>query len=168
MISVFDALAILKKEGINPPQFIIMGSGPRKKEFECYAKEKKVLVWFTGMLPYAQMCGLLNACDITINPIASNSAGSIINKHADYAAAGKPVINTQESKEYRELVENYQMGFNCRNGNPRDIADKLIVLLNDKKLRMQMGQNARRCANERFDRKDSYLRLTNMIERLCE
>jgi len=51
------------------------------------------------------MVGLLCACQIAINPIKSKSAGSIINKVGDYAAAGLPVINSQENEEYRRLIK---------------------------------------------------------------
>lgn len=161
---VFDALALLKTRGKTPPEFIVMGDGSRRAEFETYAREKGVDARFTGMLPYAKMCGLLSACDITVNPIVGASAASIINKHGDYAASGLPVLNTQESPEYRDLVEEYRMGFNCENGSAEDLADKLLRLLEDPALRAEMGRNARRCAEERFDRKNSYLALARMAE----
>ena len=72
---------------------------------------------FLGRLKYNEMCGILKKCDITVNPISHGAAQSIINKHADYATSGLPVINTQENQEYRDLVDKYQMGFNCRNND---------------------------------------------------
>ena len=72
-----------------------MGDGPLKEEFENYAEEKKVDCQFTGRLEYEKMVGLLCSCDIAVNPIKKGSAGSIINKVGDYAAAGLPVINTK-------------------------------------------------------------------------
>ena len=98
------------------------------------------------------MCGAISACDMVVNPIVGKSVASIINKHADYAASGLPVINTQESPEYRNLVEDYNMGFNCKNGNTVEMAEKIKTLIEDKSLRHEMGRNARRCAVERFDR----------------
>ena len=162
---VLDALAVLNDAGIC---FIVMGDGPKQSEFELYAKDKGVKCIFTGRLPYNEMCCLLNSCDITVNPIAHNAAQSIINKHADYAASGLPVISTQESEEYRKLVEDYRMGFNCKNNDPDDVAEKIKKLITDKVLREQMGENARRCAKEQFDRKTSYIRLANVIlGRVC-
>ena len=43
------------------------------------------------------MVGMLGVCDIAVNSISKGAAQSIINKHGDYAAAGLPVVNTQES-----------------------------------------------------------------------
>lgn len=160
---VFDALRIVEENGAIPPKFIIMGDGPRREEFETYAKKRDLNVEFTGRLPYPQMCGKLAACDIVVNPIKVGSAGSIINKHADYAASGLPVLNTQECEEYRHLVDEYHMGFNCSNGDAADLADKLFVLLNDAELRKEMGANARRCAEEKFDRENSYVEICKLL-----
>lgn len=155
LICVFDALALLSVKNIRP-KFIVMGDGLRRHEFEAYSSGKDIDVVFTGSLPYDKMCALLCECDITVNPIIGRSVASIINKHADYAASGCPVINTQESEEYRNLVDEYQMGFNCKNGNPGDMAEKIEKLILDKDIREQMGANARLCAEEKFDRRNSY------------
>ncbi len=160
---VMDAMIILKQRGYKPPKFIIMGDGARKTEFENYAIEKNIDAFFTGRLPYEEMCGVLSACDMTVNPIAAGSAGSIINKHGDYASSGIPVLNTQESPEYRNLVEKYKMGFNCENGNAESLAEKMQILIEDEQLRLEMGRNARRCAEEKFDRRNSYRELIKAI-----
>lgn len=163
LICVFDALEIIKSKGIKTPTFIVMGDGPRREEFEQYASKKEIDVIFTGSLPYAQMCGLLCMCDITVNPIMHGAAQSIINKHADYVASGLPVLNTQECEEYRSLVENYNMGLNCKNNDAVDLAEKMMRLIKDKQLREEMGRNARRCAEERFDRARSYKEIIDLI-----
>lgn len=160
---VIDALKILKNQGIEPPKFIVLGDGERRDEFRHRAEELGIDCMFTGRLPYDQMCGWLDKCDIAANPIMHNAAQSIINKHGDYCAASLPVINTQECKEYRDLVEKYQMGLNVLNNDPVDFAEKLIVLVKDKEKRNLMAKNARRCAEELFDRKYSYQELIDVI-----
>lgn len=160
---VIDALSAMKEAGETVPFFLVMGDGPRQTEFEGYAHEKKIACKFTGRLPYDQMCALLTECDIVVNPIVGSSVASIINKHADYAAIGRPVVNTQNSCEYRELVESYQMGFNCEPGDSARMAECFKVLMNDSELRSKMGQNARKCAEERFDRKNTYKALVRTI-----
>ncbi len=157
---VIDALALLNDERI---RFIVMGDGPQMEEFRRCAEEKKIRAEFMGRLPYNQLCSLLCACDITVNPIVHNAAQSIINKHADYAASGLPVVSTQECEEYRSLVDEFRMGFNCRNGDAVDLAKKIRLLADDEALRKEMGRNARRCAEERFDRKKSYLKLKKVL-----
>lgn len=159
---VIEALEIIQNDYDNIV-FIIMGDGPRRKEFEKYANQKKVKSLFTGRLPYPEMCSCLVACDIVVNPITHGAAQSIINKHADYAASGLPVINTQECKEYRDLVDNYYMGYNCNNNDPKDLAHKIANLIDNPDLRKTMGNNARKCAEEKFDRKNSYLEILDIV-----
>ena len=157
---VIDALSLMKEPRL---RFVVMGDGPGMEGFKAHAAEKKVNATFVGRLKYNEMCSLLKACDITVNPIAHMAAQSIINKHADYAASGLPVVSTQESEEYRKLIDSYKMGFNCRNNDSKDLAEKLDVLVNDESLRKQMGANARRCAEERFDRSATYKLLAEQM-----
>ncbi|MCM3306974.1 glycosyltransferase family 4 protein [Priestia megaterium] len=161
--TVIDALSILKDKGINNIKFIVMGDGPLKSKFQDYAKAKKVYAEFTGRLDYEEMVGILGSCDLAVNPIRSNSAGSIINKVGDYAAASLPVINTQESQEYQDLISSYDAGINCENGNPVDLAGSLLSLYSDSKLRKKMGENNRKLAEEKFDRNKTYLNLISEI-----
>ena len=157
--AVFRAV---RQAGIPNLKILVMGDGPLAEEFRKQAEGLRAE--FTGRLPYGEMCGRLAACDIVVNPIIGDSVATIINKHADYAACGRPVLNTQRSGEYRRLVEEYEMGFNCRSGDAADLADKLKRLCGDPALREKMGRNARRCAEERFDRPLSYPKLCRAIE----
>lgn len=155
---VIDAVKLIDNPKV---KLIIMGTGYLKEKFQKFAKESGINVEFTGYLEYPKMCGLLSACDAAVNPINGRSVASIINKHADYAASGIPVINTQESSEYRQLIEDYNMGFNC--DNAEEMAEKIKILIENKLLRMEMGRNARKCAEEKFDRARSYERIIEII-----
>lgn len=161
--TVIDALHLLETQGKIPPKFIIMGDGPSKAQFEAYAKLKNVNVMFTGKIPYDEMCALLSRCDIVVNPIVGLSVASIINKHADYAAVGRPVINTQNSQEYRELVESFEMGVNCKNGDAQNMAVQIERLISSEDLRKQMGLNARKCAEGLFNRARTYSLIIDVL-----
>ena len=162
--NVIDAMEILKNRGITNLKFLVMGDGPLKEQFETYAKEKNINCQFTGRLNYDEMVGCLCSCDIAVNPIKSNSAGSIINKVGDYAAAGLPVINTQECEEYKKLVEQYNIGYNCENNNPEELANKIEMLYNNEELRKEMGNNNRRLAEGKFDRKITYKKIIDLLK----
>lgn len=163
LICVIDALKILKDKGIKNINFIIMGEGPLKNKFIEYAKSKGIKCNFTGRLDYSNMVKLLVNCDIAVNPIVKGAAASIINKVGDYAAAGLPVLNTQESKEYRELLCTYNAGLNCETGNPFDLADKILLLYNNLGLRKKLGKNNRKLAEDKFDRKKTYLKILEIL-----
>lgn len=161
---VIDAIRYLNDKGINNLKFIIMGDGPLKEKFESYAREKQIDAEFLGRLEYAKMVGTLCSCDIAINPISRGAAQSIINKVGDYAAAGIPVVNTQENNEYRNLVEEYKIGYNSSDNDLSDLVVKMKRLIKNKKLRDEMGRNNRNLAEEKFDRKKTYNQIVKIIE----
>lgn len=159
--SVIDALATIDVH--KKVTFLVMGDGALRESFEEYAKEKKIEAIFTGKLPYHVMIQKLVSCDVAINPIRKGSAGSIINKVGDYAMAGLPVINTQESNEYRQLLQQYEAGINCECENSKEIALALERLLLDDDLRIQISRNSRKLGEERFDRKNTYYKLVDEL-----
>jgi len=157
------AIKELNDKGIGNIRLIVMGDGAHRHQYEEVAEKEGINSVFTGRLQYDSMCAQLKECDIVVNPIKKGSAASIINKHGDYAASGLPVLNSQDSPEYRKLVESYCMGLNCKNEDAHDMADKLEQLILDEVMRLKMGNNARRCAEERFDRKNSYREIIDVI-----
>ena len=166
--SVLKAIKKLEAQDIKNIKFIVMGDGVLKSHFEQIAKDVGVNVEFTGLLEYGKMMKTLSCCDIAVNPIIGKSVSSIINKVADYAAAGVPVINTQNSEEYRQLLEKYNDGINVENGNISALAQAIKKLYTDDLLRKTMSENSTKMYNELFDRQKSYPRLIEEIERLLE
>ncbi len=164
---VLDALAMVKQNGkvAKAIRFVLIGGGVDEEKFQEYSKKTYPNTNFLGKHSYEEMAGLLCGCDIVVNPIVNGSVASIINKVGDYSLAGKPVINTQESVEYRHLVDEYQCGINCRVGNAFDVANAIEQLSNDESLRIQMGNNARSLGEERFDRRNTYMRIVEQIEK---
>ena len=158
--TVIDAIAYIRNKKI---KFVVMGDGYMADDFRKYSQRKSVNCIFTGMLPYAEMCALLSSCDIAVNPIKGKSAASIINKHGDYAASGLPVINTQQSEEYIKLICSYNMGVTVDVGDSFKLAEHLKELIDKKELRQTMGSNARRCAEEKFNRSKTYVLLEKLI-----
>lgn len=164
--TTIDAIKILQDKGIKNIEFIVMGDGPLKEKFENYAKDRNINATFMGRLPYEKMVKILCECDIAVNPIAKGAAQSIINKVGDYAAAGLPVVNTQECEEYRNIVTNYKIGINCENNNSIDMANKIYELYNNVNERKEMGRNNRKLAEEKFDRRKTYIKIVKLIEEM--
>lgn len=159
---VIDAIKIENKKGRNNIEFIVMGNGPLREEFEKYALLNKINCTFTGRLAYSEMVNKLSSCDIAVNPIRKGAAQSIINKVGDYASAGLPVINTQECKEYKSLIKKYHAGINCEN-NPQSIAKAIETLIEDEKEYRLMSKGNKRMAMELFDRAKTYETITKCI-----
>lgn len=159
---IIDAIGMLDNDKV---RLLVMGDGSDRQDLTEYARQVGVSAEFSGVLPYSEMVAMLSSSDIAVNPIHDRSAGSIINKVGDYAAAGLPVINTQISEEYRNLVSEYGFGFNCSNDDPADIADKIKYLIENPDIRKKMGLNNRRLAEERFDRAKTYTEIYDAIEK---
>lgn len=163
---ILDALDLLPEDLAERVVFKVLGDGPLMERFQQYAAGGKVRTDFLGRLEYGKMVGYLHRSDIAVNPIVKGAAQSIINKHADYAAAGLPVVSTQECPEYRQLLEQFGCGINCPPEDTAAVAQALERLLRDPALRQEMGAASRRMAQERFDRATTYPMLTAIIEDL--
>ena len=164
--TVIKAIDILNKQGIDNIVFKIMGEGVLADKFKEIAQEYRVNCDFMGFLEYGEMMATLMKCDVAVNPIVGKSVSSIINKVSDYAMAGVPVVNTQNSEEYRNLIDEYKCGINCRNDDVNDIANAIRRLYNDEELRKDMGKNSQKLGVERFDRSKTYPEIFEIIERL--
>lgn len=158
---IIDSLELLKEE-LNNIKFIVVGDGPLKSKFEYHAKIKGVNCKFIGRKSYEEMVGYLFASDLAVNPITKGAAGSIINKVGDYAAAGLAVISTQECEEYREIINNYKIGFNC-DYSVDDISEKIKFLYLNEDVREEMGINNRKLAELKFDRNKTYKKIIDLI-----
>ena len=161
---IIDALNLLQDDTAKTVVFKVLGDGPLMERFVAYAKDCKARVDFLGRLDYPRMTAYLKCADIAVNPIVKGAAQSIINKHADYAAAGVPVVSTQECPEYQKLLEDYNCGINCDPESPEQVSAALALLINDRQKRQQMGQNSRQMAQEHFDRKYTYQKICAEIE----
>ena len=162
-----DAIKLVKASKLSKKvKFVAMGNGPLLDEYKKHAEESGIDFEFTGSLPYEVMVGKLCSCDAVINCLRPGAAQSITNKVGDYALSGLPVINTQENLEYRKLVEDTQCGINCECGNAEDVAAAIVKLVESPELRKQMGEAARQLGKDKFDRRYSYARIVEAVEKM--
>lgn len=164
--NVILALEKIAHNGITNIVFKVMGEGVLRKDFENFAIEHKVNCEFYGLVEYGKMMKILMSCDVAVNPIIGKSVSTIINKVSDYAAAGVPVVNTQNSQEYRMLIKKYNAGINAETENADSIADALLELYQNPDKRQKMGINQKKLFEERFDRAKTYTEIINVIDNL--
>lgn len=163
---IIDALGKLEQSITSHVVFKVFGDGPLMDRFQEYAQKAPVRVDFLGRMDYPEMVSKLCQADIAVNPIAKGAAQSIINKHADYAAAGLPVVSTQESPEYQDLLQKYECGINCSPDDALQVAQALERLICDADLRTRMGNNSRKMAEECFDRRRTYVKIVDEIKKV--
>ena len=68
----------------------------------------------------------------------------------DSMAAGRPLAVTPRL-ETRKIVEDCRSGLVAASDSPDDLAEAILKLLRSEPLRRELGENARRCAVERYD-----------------
>lgn len=145
----------------------ILGGGPLKEELETLAREKDCRnVEFVGYAPYPKMAAYLTKSDILVNSFVKKAPQSIVTKIGDYLAAGKPMINTCMSPEFREKVDHDGFGINILPEDVKILADAVEKLYHDEEGRERMGRRARQIAEEQFDRPQSYKKIIELIEEL--
>lgn len=158
----------LKKKGYDNIHMKILGGGPLKEELEELAGRLAGNVEFVGYAPYEIMAAYLKKSDILVNSFVKKAPQSIVTKIGDYLAAGKPMINTCSSPEFKRKVEADGFGINVEAEDERVLAEAILTLYHDENKRAIMGIKARKIAEEQFDRENSYYRIIELMEELMQ
>lgn len=161
-------IAILNRSGFDNIKLMVLGKGPFEQKLKKYAKDLKAGVVFMGYLMYEEMTSYLIKSDIAINAITKRSKGSITNKICDYLAAGLPILNSSRNNEFMEIVVDYELGFNYMPGNCEELEKYIKILYNYRNKRLQLGENARKLAERYFNRRNSYKKIYELIEKQNE
>lgn len=144
----------------------LLGDGPDRAALEKRALAAGAPVEFVGYAPYDLMAAYLCASDVTVNSLVKSAAQSIVTKIGDYLAAGKPLVNTGSSPEFRAKVETDGFGVNVEAEDARKLADVLTALARDPEGRAEMGRRGRAIAEEQFDQERSYQTIVELIRTL--
>ena len=145
----------------------ILGSGPNEAKLKERAKTLHVPVVFYGLLSYERMMEVLFESDLGINPIVKGSVASLINKVADYAVAGLPVLNSQDCDEYVRLIESYNAGISVPSSDQTAFETTLSNLFNDVLTSTNaMSLGALMLGNTVLSRKTSQQKIMKLIETL--
>lgn len=157
----------LLNRGIGQIKIKILGGGPLKDDLEKLAKEQQCTnVEFVGYVPYSKMAAYLTKSDLLVNSFVKKAPQSIVTKIGDYLAAGRPMINTCMSPEFRNKVEKDGFGINIVPEDVKVLTDAIAKLYEDENSRKEMGRKARQTAEEQFDRPQSYKKIIELIEEL--
>ena len=166
--TLIKAAQKLYSDGRDNIKIKILGGGPLEHYFKTIQAEKPCNVEFVGYTPYRKMAAYLVKSDVTINSFVKNAPQSIVTKIGDYLAAGKPMINTCSSIEFRNKVQNDGFGVNVPAEDVEELARVIYELYSNNGKCLKMGKKARKMAEEQFDRKYSYLVIKDMIDGLLE
>jgi len=138
-------------------QLLIIGSGSLRMELENLARNLKVSdhVTFLGLKSPLEVIEILRGVNLFV--LASNWEGFGI-AVIEAMASSKPVVATAV-EGLHEVIEDGRTGFLVPPGDPQALAEKVIYLLKNRDLSIEMGKEGRK-------RVEALFSLDNMIVKL--
>lgn len=128
----------------------IVGGGPHVAALkeQCTQMGLDDCVEFTGRVPDQQLLDYLNTADVCVNSDTYNSMNdkSTMNKILEYMALAKPIVQFELTEGHYSAQE---ASLYAEQNNAKDMADKIIYLLENQEVRKKMGEFGRnRVVNE--------------------
>jgi len=128
--------------------FLFIGDGVERIKCENIIKESGMsgYVTFTGTISFTEIPKYLAACDILVAPHIPNSDGTPFfgspTKLFEYMAMGKGIV-ASNLNQIGEVLEHKKTALLVKPGDVNDLTCGIIKLIKDKKLREELGRNAR-------------------------
>ena len=152
---LFETARLLQARGRTDLLILLIGDGQQRELLEKKAQEANLEHFrILGLIPKTELVHWVQRAMCCLVPLrgAPIIDTSSPNKLFDSMAAGAPVIQTTNGW-IRAFLEAENCGFTVDPNSPEELADMLIQLAEDPELRRITGENARRLARERFDKK---------------
>lgn len=148
---VGDLIKAMKKvvDEIPDVKLIIVGDGPLKENLKFKVKSLKLenQIEFSGKVPYGETPTYLNRASIFVRSSLSEGLGSAF---LEAMAAGLAVIGTSVGG-IPDFLKDGETGLFCKVGDPQDLADKIIRLIEDDGLRSKLSENGRKLVQEKYN-----------------
>ena len=147
--SIFLRVAARLAADDSKVEFVMVGDGPLRPELESQAADLGLgeRVRFLG--DRRDVLAILSSVDLTVLPSASKSLSNAI---IESMAAGVPVVATNIGSNF-ELVTK-ERGALVALGDEEALAREIARILREDVLRVQMGENSRRFAQQNFTLKE--------------
>ena len=148
---LFEAASIVLR---NYPEaiFLIIGKGHRLSQLKELVRQRGLAgrIVFTDAIAYEFIPEYIAAADICVAPFEDNEITICKSplKVAEYLASGKPIVASRVG-EMRNMVAG--AGLLVKPGDHLAVAEGIITLLKDEKLRQRMGLISRRRAIDRYN-----------------
>lgn len=96
---------------------------------------------FVGIQPYEKLLSLISASDVALLPRENSEIekANFPTRLCDYISMGKPIVASSIGDEVEYIFKKYHCGLLAKHDSPKDFADKIINLIENKKLREKIG-----------------------------
>jgi glycosyltransferase involved in cell wall biosynthesis len=134
--------------------FVLIGDGNEKASLINKVKRYGLKnIEILDVFPKTELPRIVAACDISTvifanYPILQHNCA---NKFFDSLSAGKPVLLNYSGWQAR-IIEEHNAGFGCELCNLEQFIERVLFLNSHRDQLVEMGQNARRIAQDRFAR----------------
>ncbi|MCL4437624.1 glycosyltransferase, partial [Patescibacteria group bacterium] len=159
---LLKAVAIVLKK--TPVQLILVGSGKNEQEFQDLAKELNIEneVVFAGRLDDGNLDKIYSLADVYMGTGTAELQGLSV---MEAMAEGLPVI-AANAVALPELVKNGYNGY-LFELNEKDLAEKIIKILADKKRLKEMGENSLKAIQD-HDVKNTIAKFVDLYKKVIE
>ncbi|MFC1980766.1 glycosyltransferase family 4 protein [Chloroflexota bacterium] len=154
---IFTILKALQFIPDNNLRFFIIGRATTDliREINEYIEQNQLkdkVIFLSKGVRYEDTPQFYKVSDITMALLYSlpTYVTSVPTKLYESLAAGVPVI-AADMPHITAIVEHYKVGLCADSHDPMDVAAKLNLLINDEKMRREMGQNCLKVTRERFN-----------------
>ena len=152
------------KNDIKDFKIIVVGDGPDRKKIETMIEKYnlKDKVFLLGRVQYFDLPKLMAACDIFVRPSLAEGFGI---SFIEAMACGVGVVATPVGGIV-DFLKDKENGLTCQPGNPKDIAEKIKTLIQDKALRNELVKNARKMVQDIYGWDKIAERLRNIYQEI--
>lgn len=145
---LIEAANYLNKE-INDFKIMICGDGSDKEKLEKIVEESELKdkVFLIGDILHADLPKYVACGDIFVRPSLAEGFGIVF---LEAMAAGLAVIGTPVGG-IPDFLKDGETGLFCEPGNPKDTAEKIKILIQDKSLREKLIKNGRQMISDIYN-----------------
>ena len=146
-------------------QLVLVGDGENRGHLQKLARRLlPAKTIFTGRIPPAQMHRYYSAADLFVFPGYEESLGMV---YLEAQACGLPVV-AYGRWGAKEVVRHAHTGLLATAGSPGSLANSLSRLLNDSRLRTQLGTAAKVHVAKYHDLESNYAAVEAQLKRIVE
>lgn len=136
-------------------KFILLGAGPEKEKLMALSASKKLnTIYFIDAQPKSSMPAIVNAIDVAVIPLKKLDLflGAIPSKIFENLAMKKPILLGVDGEAKELFIEKGKAGLFFEPENYNELADKILLLNNDRSKIKEYGLNGYNYVLNNFSR----------------